>query len=136
MHPTNQRPKSLCEVAERADSLESWGVALGDLLDAINYRRENQIPVESVVGAAPRLLRLVFRGGEIADAFGAALAEHLAAEIIGLPAPAWASEPERFLGTPWYPDESPRIREYLEGAAPPAFRAHGVFVDIDSLARV
>jgi hypothetical protein len=92
--------------------------------------------IESVVGAAPRLLRREFRGGEIADAFGAALAEHIAAEIIGLAAPAWASEPERFLETPWYPDESPRIRAYLEGAAPPAFRAHGVFVDIDSLTRV
>jgi len=136
MHPISQRPQSLLEVAERAHSLESWGLALGELLDEINFRRENLISFESCVHSAPRLLQREFPGGEIADAFGAGFAEYVAAEFLHRIAPAWTTERERFLPVPWYPDDSPQIRAYLDHTAPRAFRDHGVFLDIDSLVRV
>jgi hypothetical protein len=132
----SRRPKSLTEVADRAHSLESWGLALGDFLDEINFRRENHLPVQPCVEMPPRLLRREFPGGEIADAFGAALAEYISAQFLHSTAPGWAKEPERYLRIPWYPDDSPRIREYLARAAPPSFREHGIFIDLDSLSRV
>lgn len=136
MHHSSQRPKSLDDVATRAESLESWGLALGDFLDEIGYRRANGMAITLCVHVPPKLLRREFAGGEVADAFAAALAEHLAAESNEGPAPAWTKEPARFLETPWYPDESPRIRDYLAATAPPAFRNHGIFIDLGSLARV
>jgi hypothetical protein len=136
MHTTRQRPKTLLEVAERAHSLDSWGLALGDFLDEINFRRENRIPLEPCLHHPPKLLRREFPGGEIADAFGAALADYISAEFLGATGPAWAKESERYLSIPWYPDDSPRIHEYLAQATPAAFREHGVFIDVDSLARV
>ena len=47
MNPVTQRPKSLCEIAERADSIEAWGLALGDLLDEIGFRRERSVVIAS-----------------------------------------------------------------------------------------
>jgi hypothetical protein len=136
MRPITQRPKNLGDVADRAVSLDSWGLALSDLLDEIACRRENRIEIESCVRTPPPLLRGKFQDGDIADAFAAALAEYVTSEQIGVPPPSWVSEPERFLIEPWYPDESPRIREYLAKAAPRAFRVHGIFIDLDSLVRV
>jgi hypothetical protein len=136
MLPTNQRPKSLHEVAERATSLEAWGAALSDFLDEINFRRAADISLGPCVQPVPKLLRAKFSGGEIADAFSAAVAEYFATESLGGTAPAWTRQPERFLDIPWYPDDSPQIRAYLDRVAPREFREHGVFIDIDSLARV
>jgi hypothetical protein len=111
-------------------------MALSEFLDEIGSRRAAEISVRPCVQAVPKLLRAEFPGGEIADAFNAAVAEYVASEYLGETAPTWTRQPERFLDIPWYPDDSPRIRAYLDRAAPPAFRNHGVFIDIDSLARV
>lgn len=89
MNPVTQRPKSLCEIAERADSIEAWGLALGDLLDEIGFRRERSVVIASCLQAEPPLLRGKFAQGEVADAFAAALAEYLAAEHLRENAPTW-----------------------------------------------
>lgn len=135
MNPVTHRPESLSEIAERADSIEAWGLALGDFLDEIGFRRQRGLPIESCLQAAPALVRRKFNQGELADAFAAALTEHLWAECSPDPAPEWTRQAERFLAPPWFADESPKLRAYLLAAAPNVFRKHGVFIDAASLSR-
>lgn len=136
MNPITQRPKSLCEVAERSKSLESWGLELSDFLDEINFRQKRGLPLVSCFEAAPLFLRGRINQGEVADAFAAALAEYLFGTVIHQEAPAWTKQRDRFLTEPWFADDSPRIREYLSSSAPVSFREHGVFIDAPSLTRV
>ena len=131
MNPVTQRTESLREIAEHADSIEVWGLALGDLLDEISFRRGHGRLIASCFQAPPPVLRGKFLQGELADAFGAALAEHLAAEDARQPAPAWTRERARFLATPWFADDSPKLREYLRTATPAAFQAHGIFIELE-----
>lgn len=135
MNPVTQRPKSLCEIAERADSIEAWGLALGDLLDEVGFRRGCSVDIASCLQTEPPLLRGKFAQGEVADAFAAALAEYLAAEHLRENAPTWTRGRERFLAPPWFADESPKLRDYLLTSAPLMFRDHGVFIDAISLSR-
>ena len=135
MNPVTQRPESLREIAERADSIEAWGLALGDLLDEIGFRRGSSVAIASCLKAEPPLLCGKFARGEVADAFAAALAEYLAAEHLRGNVPAWTRGRERFLASPWFADDSPKLRDYLLTSAPPAFRDHGVFIDAISLSR-
>ena len=135
MNPVTRRPESLSELAEHADSIEAWGLALGDFLDEIAYRRQHGLPIASCLHAAPPLLREKFPQGELADAFAAALATQLAADHLQEPPPAWTQARERFLGSPWYADDSPKLREYLHTSTPTAFRKHGIYIDAISLSR-
>lgn len=135
MNLVTQRPKSLCEIAERADSIEAWGLALGDLLDEISFCRGRSVVIASCLQAEPPLLRGKFAQGEVADAFAAALAEYLAAEHLRENAPTWTRGRERFLAPPWFADDSPKLRDYLLTSAPLPFRDHGVFIDAISLSR-
>ena len=135
MNPTTQRPESLSEIAEHADSIEAWGLALGNFLDEVGFRRRQKQPIVSCLQVAPPLLREKFAQGELADAFAAALAEQLAAEHWQEPAPAWTRERERFLVSPWFADDSPKLREYLRAATPAEFREHGIYIDAISLSR-
>jgi hypothetical protein len=135
MNPVTQRPESLSEIAKHADSIEAWGLALGDLLDEIGFRRGQGGSISACFRDEPQLLRGKFAQGEVADAFAAALAEHIVAEYSRENAPAWTRGRERFLVSPWFADESPKLRDYLLASAPPAFREHGVFIDTISLSR-
>ncbi|MBI5768311.1 MAG: hypothetical protein HZA93_10985 [Verrucomicrobia bacterium] len=135
MNAVIRRPESLREVAERADSIEAWGLALGDFLDEIRYRRQHDLPIADCWRIAPSLLREKFPQGDVADAFAAALAERLAVENSNDAPPAWTQAQDRFLTTPWFADDSPKVREYLHSATPGEFRKHGVFIDTISLSR-
>ena len=134
MNLVTQRPKSLCEIAERADSIEAWGLALGDLLDEISFCRGRSVVIASCLQAEPPLLRGKF-AREVADAFAAAVAEYLAAEHLRENAPTWTRGRERFLAPPRFADDSPKLRDYLLTSAPLPFRDHGVFIDAISLSR-
>ena len=135
MNPATRRPESLSELAEHADSIEAWGLALGDFLDETAYRRQRGLPIASCLQAAPPLLRERFPQGELADAFAAALATQLAADHLQASPPAWTQARERFLASPWYADDSPKLREYLRTSTPAAFQKHGIYIDAISLSR-
>lgn len=135
------RPKSLREVAEQASSLEAWGFALAEFLDEVNARRkagEFELLAHSVADEPP-LLADRFESGDEADAFGAALAEYLAASC-SFAAPAWTRAPARFLSHPWWPlpriAEHPELRAWIEANTPLAFRDHNIYIDENSLVRV
>jgi hypothetical protein len=134
------RPKSLREVAQKASTLEAWGLSLAEFLDEANAVRvkAGSSALSDLVKDEPPLLKLRFEQGETADAFSAALAEHFAGEI-GVRAPTWTSKSERYLEKAWFPisqfAERPYLRSLLERDTPKSFRNHNVFIDDNSLVR-
>jgi hypothetical protein len=70
-----------------------------------------------------------------ADAFLAALAEHLACAH-ELPRPAWAVDPERFLDRFWFVSAVESFRALAIAQSPAAFRRRGIFVSTGALQRV
>jgi hypothetical protein len=135
------RPKSLREIAEQASTLEAWGFALAEFLDEVNARRKagELDHLARSVADEPPLLAGRFEFGDAADAFGAALAEYLAASC-SFAAPAWTRAPARFLCQPWWPlprmAEHPELQAWIEAHTPFAFREHNIYIDENSLVRV
>ncbi len=134
------RPKSLNEVAQKASTLEAWGLGIAEFLDEVNAVRlkEGSSALLDLVREEPPALKLRFEQGETADAFAAALAEHLAHEAAA-PAPEWTSKRERYLAQAWFPlsqiAERPYLRSQIERNTPTSFRNHNVFIDENSLVR-
>jgi hypothetical protein len=134
------RPKSLKEVAQKASTLEAWGLALAEFLDEVNaVRRTGQtVALLDLVRDEPPVLKIRFKQGDTADAFGAALAEYIAQSVF-VPAPTWTRKQERFLSHAWFPlrqfAEQPRLRALIERETPKVFREHNVFIDENSLVR-
>jgi hypothetical protein len=134
------RPKNLSGVSQKASTLEAWGLSLAEFLDEVHTVRvkEGSGALLELIREEPPLLKLRFEQGETADAFAAALAEHLANEA-GIPPPAWTSKRERYLPKAWFPisqiAEQPYLRSLVERDTPKSFRNHNVFIDENSLAR-
>jgi hypothetical protein len=74
-------------------------------------------------------------GDARADAYLAALAEHLAARG-HMPRPAWAQERDRFLDRFWFPNDVPGFRAMAIAQSPAAFRRRGIFIAGGALERV
>ena len=73
-------------------------------------------------------------GSALVDAYLAALAEHLSYEV-GLPAPAWVEDPDRFLTTWWIESDVPSARPTAVAQSPAAFRRRGIFISQRALER-
>lgn len=135
------RPKSLKELAQKAPTLEAWGLGLAEFLDEVNVVRKSghkQLLLH-LIHDEPPTLKGRFDNGETADAFGAALAEYIA-QSVAASAPSWTSKRDRFLAEAWFPlphiASHPRLRSLIERETPPSFRDHNVFIDENSLVRV
>lgn len=129
----NYRPFTLAETARRLNGLWSaqlrdFWVCIGDFLDdwyaADQYAREEMLGGEPPATFDPRF-----------DAYLAALAEHLALTS-GLPVPAWAGQPQRFLEQFWFPTEFGSLHALALVQSPAAFRRRGIFVDHTAFARL
>jgi hypothetical protein len=70
-----------------------------------------------------------------ADAFLAALAEHVAAAH-GLLRPAWVVDPDRFLDRFWFLSSVAGFRALAIAQSPASFRRRGIFVSAGALERV
>jgi hypothetical protein len=134
------RPKSLKEIAQKASTLEAWGIGVAEFLDEVNVvrLRDGSSAFLDLVREEPPSLKLRFEEGETADAFAAALAEHLALEA-AVPAPKWTGKRERYLTKAWFPlsqiAERPSLRSIIERDTPKSFRNHNIFIDEHSLVR-
>jgi len=73
-------------------------------------------------------------GSALIDAYLAGAAEYLSNEV-GLPAPAWVEDPDRFLRTWWIESDVPSARPTAVAQSPAAFRRRGVFVSEKALER-
>ena len=82
----------------------------------------------------PERLASRFEGGEVCDAYLAAVAVALAREIRAVP-PTWAWAEDRKLKRPWFASPGPAIRAMLLWKSPAPFRERNLFVSENALAR-
>jgi hypothetical protein len=73
-------------------------------------------------------------GSALVDAYLAGVAEHLSNEV-GLPAPEWVEDPDRFLRTWWIESDVPSARPTAFAQSPAAFRRRGIFISERALER-
>lgn len=123
----NQRPKSLREIAERADTITDFGRHLRDWLHELR-RASSRSQLAVAIADEPPRLREKFPQGHIADAWLAAYAEHLARKVHRA-APAWVFAPERIATDPIFDDgaDSPTLRALALAHAPAAFKRRNIF---------
>jgi len=123
----NQRPSTLKAVAEQSESLADFGRHLRDWLHELRYVSSRPLAAAAVAEEPPRLCRK-FEQGEIADAWLAAYAEHLAVKA-GIQPPDWVFTTSRVLAEPSFNEqnESSRLRALALTHAPLAFKRRNIY---------
>ena len=134
----NQRPSTLKAVAERSESLADFGRHLRDWLHELRFASSRPLAA-GAVAEEPPCLRGKFIQGEIADAWLAAYAEHLAVKA-GIQPPNWVFTSSRVLSEPSFNEESesPKLRALAIAHAPLAFKRRNIYtpsVDLPFLLR-
>ncbi len=121
------RPLSLKDVADQAESLGDFGRTLRDWLHALRRFTSRQ-QAAAAIAREPRPLHDKFAGGNVADAWLAAYAEHLASKL-GLPPPQWAFKPWRIAAEPAFDEETrnPELRALALARSPLAFQRRNIF---------
>jgi hypothetical protein len=123
------RPASLAEVAARATDSRAFGYRVAEFLD--QFRLERRI---GMLADEPSRLAARYVGGDVSDAYLAAVAVSLAREI-GPPPPAWAWADDRKLRRPWFADPAAALRATLLAESPAPFRERNLFVSANALSR-
>lgn len=121
------RPITLREIATRSEDLDQFGREFADWLHTLRGGRSRP-ELAAAISEEPTLLRDRFLEGEIADAWLAAYAEHLAYKV-GLPAPAWTQSPQRISPEPWFSTNSRGSRLRALRDSPPAFKKRNLFTE-------
>jgi hypothetical protein len=124
-----RRPGSLAEVADWSSDPRTFHFNVADFLD--EFRRGKD---RTMLDAEPAPLREAFSGGDVADAYLAAVAVSLAREVGAVP-PAWAWQTRRKLSRPWFAHPGAALRAMLLAESPAAFRERNLFVSANALAR-
>lgn len=121
------RPKTLREVAEQSESLTEFGLNLRDWLHELRRASSRSQAAASIIDKPPRL-KAKFPRGEVADAWLAAYAEHLARKL-GHQSPAWAFARERVATNPIFDEgcDSPILRARALAYAPAAFKRRNIY---------
>ncbi len=116
------RPRSIAEIAERADGVYgSFDRATREFLDTWQSLSREQR--DAALAQEP-----------IKDAYLAALAEHLALSE-RIDTPAWTEEPHRFLREPFFAGGLESLKAILLVESPLAFRRRLIFISADALSR-
>ncbi len=121
----NDRPKSLHEIATRAEDLKHFGWEFADWLHTVRALRSRPALVQTIA-TEPPLLAARFPEGNVADAWLAAYAEYLA-QLAGIAVPAWAHSPRRIAREPWFSADRPLSRALALRDSPPAFKNRNLF---------
>ena len=124
---TLKRPQSLAETADWSDSRTAFAYNLKDFLHEFAA-----CPSAEMLAVRPRLLKAVFDGGDICDAYLAATAASLVRQV-GEPRPAWTDDPDRYLRTPWFASPGSAMRACLLLESPARFRERNLFVTANAL---
>jgi hypothetical protein len=124
-----KRPGSLAEVATLSDGPRGFAYALSDFLD--QFRIEKRL---AMLAEEPARLHDRYQGGDVTDAYLAAVAVALAREIGAAP-PRWAWQEDRKLRRPWFAHPGPALRATLLAESPAPFRERNLFVSANALSR-
>ncbi|MES2694597.1 MAG: hypothetical protein V4773_14065 [Verrucomicrobiota bacterium] len=120
------RPATLKEIAQRSDSIGDFGRHLRDWLHELR-RASSRTQAAAMIADEPPRLQEKFPQGQVADAWLAAYAEHLAGKI-GAPAPEWAFAPWRTSDDPLFDEGgTPALRTLALVRAPLAFKRRNIF---------
>jgi hypothetical protein len=121
------RPKSLKDVAVQSSSLGEFGLNLRDWLHELR-RASSRLQAVAAVAEEPPCLAGKFPQGDVADAWLAAYAEHLAHKV-GRAAPVWAFGPGRIAADPVFDEgaDRPGLRALALAHAPAAFKRRNIF---------
>jgi hypothetical protein len=120
------RPTTLREIAERSDSIEQFGRHLRDWLHELRRVSSRTQAASAIADESPRLSGK-FPQGNVADAWLAAYAEHLAGKA-GIAAPEWAFAPWRTSDDPIFAEgDTPALRTLALVRAPLAFKRRNIF---------
>jgi hypothetical protein len=92
-------------------------------------------PSPTSLADEPRVLCDRLADGGRADAYLAALAEHLSRKR-RFPVPSWALSPSRVLERPWFAFRTTRGKLFLLTESPAAFRARNLFIGREGLDRI
>jgi hypothetical protein len=124
---TNLRPKTLREISERSDSIGDFGRHLRDWLHELRSVSTRRQAIEAIADE-PAILKERFPEGNVADAWLAAYAEHLAGKI-GVRAPEWSFLPARIAAEPIFDEGggSRKLRTLALANAPLAFKRRNIF---------
>ncbi len=121
------RPQTLAAVADAAESMRDFHGHLRDFLHAFQSGSARERVAEE-----PALLREKVAGGELADAYLAAVAVELCLDL-GCRRPDWVWKPERTLPRPWFAAKSDELRIILLHESPAGFRERNLFVSENAL---
>jgi hypothetical protein len=124
-----KRPGSLVEVATLSDDARAFAYGVSDFLDQFRLERR-----AAMLADEPGRLAGRYDGGEVGDAYLAAVAVSLAREI-GVPPPAWAWDDSRKLRRPWFAHPGAVLRATLLAESPAPFRERNLFVSANALSR-
>ncbi len=120
---------SIASIAEQSATAERFSLGFRDFLDGF-YEKPQSTKLEQ----EPRLLSKILNDDGYADAYLAALCEHLARQH-RFPVPAWCQNPERSLPEPKFAFKTPEGRMFLLVESPTAFRVRNIFISADGLTR-
>jgi len=121
------RPHTLREAALQGRSGHADAL-LREFLDQFYVTPDSATRASMLAEEPPSL------GNACADAYFAAVAEHLALRD-RLPVPVWTSAPGRFLHRPFFPGGLESLKATMLKESPVAFRRRLIFVDADPLYR-
>ncbi len=124
-----KRISSLKEVAEISREQNTFSYALRDFLDAF-YND----PTFEKLAEEPALLSTSLNDNGLADAYLAAVADHLRREY-RLALPAWAKKTHRVLKTPYFAASTHGLRMIYLQESPSAFKERNIFVSANTLSR-
>lgn len=123
------RPGSIAEVASRSDSRRAFAYGVSEFLDQFRLERR-----ASMFSEEPARLAARYEGGDVSDAYLAAVAVSLAREI-ATPPPVWAWQESRKLRRPWFAHSGAVLRATLLAESPAPFRERNLFVSANALSR-
>lgn len=122
---------SLRAFATQVAAGEDFRFVLREFLDDVNLAAGVR-PAELVLLIEPKPPDVAHPGHH---AFLGALAEHIAM-LHRLQNPPWATAPDRFLASWWFPVDNPAYDAVAIRESPPAFRRRGIFLPSSMLERV
>ena len=121
------RPQTLVEVASDAASMADFHCHVRDFLHEFKFD-----PRRDRVADEPPSLRDRFAGGEVADAYLAAVAVEMSLDL-GCARPAWTRAAWRALDRPWFAAKTEGLRLVLLHESPAGFRERNLFVSENAL---
>jgi len=123
------RPKTLAEVAALARNGDTLGFSIAEFLDEFYAE-----PLAERLAEEPRSLTVMLNDEGLADAYLAAIADHLSRQN-QMQRPKWVFGTSRVLANPWFAMESHGGRMCMLIESPTAFRERNIFVSANALSR-